>query len=442
MRVALVYPEVADLARFREQRKEFPPFGVLYLGSVLEEAHHEVTILKIAPGRTVLDLRSFDAIGFSMPSSATYGVVRAARFESQYADRPLIMVGGVHASFYPERTLRDLGADVLCIGEGEQTILELLDAACSRDFRPVKGICFLDNGKYVETAKRPLLPDINVLPLPARHLLDREDIVMDDRLSNTDVVMAHIMLSRGCPFPCTFCAAAQTKMQYRSGTSARHELTQLIDRYGIGGFAIVDDNFIVNRRRVLEICDGIADLNLQWSALSRVDTVDEALLAALRRAGCIEIKFGIESGSERLLKAMRKNITRDDIRLAVRAARSAGINVKAFLIHGYPGEDEVSTTETITLLDELANSIERVSLFRFVPLPGTYVYNHAAEFDVHGTDQDPAWDGRWEKYHIHHNTEHWWGTAEQFAVTTSSYERLRAFVEARWPDRHSAQAAA
>lgn len=101
MHVALVYPEVYDLARFKEKRKEFPPFGVLYLASVAEQAGHPVTIFKVTDQDWRLELTSFGAVGFSIPSSATYGIIKNARLDSTYCDDPLIMVGGVHPSFYP-----------------------------------------------------------------------------------------------------------------------------------------------------------------------------------------------------------------------------------------------------------------------------------------------------------------------------------------------------
>jgi radical SAM superfamily enzyme YgiQ (UPF0313 family) len=214
---------------------------------------------------------------------------------------------------------------------------------------------------------RPLMPDIHQLPLPARHLLPAGHVVLPDRLAGTDLRMAHVMFSRGCPFPCSFCAAGQTRIQYRSGASARFGLEHLIAAYGIEGFAIVDDNFIVNKTKVGDICDHIAGLGLRWSALSRVDTIDGPLLAKMAASGCIEVKYGMESGSERLLKAMRKNTRRDQIRSAVHATVDAGIAAKVFVIHGFPGEDDQSTDDTISLLTELAPDLVRVSLFRFVP---------------------------------------------------------------------------
>ncbi|MFI7049039.1 B12-binding domain-containing radical SAM protein [Streptosporangium sandarakinum] len=432
MKIALLYPEVYDMARFSQERKEFPPFGVLYLAAVVEDAGHQVEIRRVAPGHTTLNLTGFDAVGFSLASSATYGLMLQARRESLIDSGALVMVGGVHANFYPAESLRDFAADVVADGESEDIILELLEHASDRDFTGVAGVLFERDGRTMRNPSRPLIRDIDTLPLPARHLLPREDIVLPDRLAGTDTRMAHVMFSRGCPFPCSFCAVGQRRMQYRGGTSARTELTHLIDAYGIEGFAIVDDNFIVNKSKVTDICKHISDLNLRWSALSRVDTVDQALLETMAASGCIEVKYGVESGSERLLKAMRKNTTRAKIRATIRMTARAGIQPKAFIIHGFPGENTETTRETISLLRELRPMLGRVSLFRFVPLPGTEVYNNALLHRIHGTHQQPGWDGDWTKFHIHHNERHWWGDADDWAETERSYAELRAFIEDEW----------
>jgi radical SAM superfamily enzyme YgiQ (UPF0313 family) len=443
MRVALIYPEVYDLARFREGRKEFPPFGPLYLAAAAECAGHDVQILRVSDGHTRLDLRSFDAVGYSVSASATYSLIREARRCSAHSPGALLMAGGVHANFYPRDVLRELDVDVVAVGDSEKTIVALLEQAASRSFQNIPGIWFRDGEAVVENPPLPVLKNgtIDHLPLPARHLLPSGDLIMTDRLAGTDVRMAHVMFSRGCPYRCRFCAVADTPMQYRSGASARAELEHLIEHYDIGGFAVVDDNFIIRRRDVLDICSSIEDLALRWSALSRVNTLRPDLLEALRRSGCIELKLGMESGSARILKAMNKNIRPEQIRAAVYDARAADIGVKLFLVHGFPGEDLESSRETLTLLQELAPCVERVSLFRFVPLPGTYVYENPAEFDLHGTDKDDDWQGDWSKYHIHHNHHHWWGDGEAFAKVEQGYRELRDFVDASWPDRHLPAAA-
>lgn len=432
MKVTLLYPEVYDMARFKEQRREFPPFGVLYLAATIEGAGHEVSIQKITPEIVEVNLTDSDVIGFSLASSATYGLMLQARERSVIRDDSLIMVGGVHCNFYPVMSLDEFRAHVATDGEAEETILEILERRHSCEFTGVPGAIWRRNGELRREPRRPLMKNIDQLPLPARHLLAVEDIILSDRLAGSDVRMAHVMFSRGCPFPCSFCAAGQTRIQYRSGASARRELVHLIDRYEIGGFAIVDDNFIVNKSKVGDICDCIGDLGLRWSALSRVDTVETVLLQKMAVAGCIEVKYGMESGSERLLRAMRKNTTQEQIKRAIRATVDAGIQAKVFIIHGYPGENSETTNETIRLLAALRKEISRVSLFRFVPLPGTQVYDEAEAHGIRGTHTQAGWDGDWSRFHIHHNMRRWWGDDQQWAETERSYRRLLAFVEDNW----------
>lgn len=254
---------------------------------------------------------------------------------------------------------------------------------------------------------------------------------MTDRLANTDLRMAHIMITRGCPYSCHFCASRQKQVQYRSAQNVRKELQQMKADYGIEGFAVVDDNFTVNKKRVKEVCEEVRDLGLYWSALSRVDTVDFETLRAMRDAGCIEIKFGVETGSENLLKAMGKKISRSQIILAIETANSLGIGVKVFLIHGFPGENLTTTRETIELLEEVKGCIERVSLFRFVPLPGSYVYKNPSEFQMN----IPTNAETWKDLHIYHNNRHWWGTSHDFQEMKEAYKELLEYVEMNWPEK-------
>jgi radical SAM superfamily enzyme YgiQ (UPF0313 family) len=429
----MVYPEVFDLARFNEKRKEFPPFGVMYLSAMMEQAGHVVQVFAISFETSAIDFRGFDAVGYSIPSSATFGITKKVRFASKYDEGALIMAGGVHANLYPLQTLDELEPDVVGIGECEQTILDILERGKNADFGNILGVAFKKNGEAVKTPPRRVDKDIDWLPLPSRHLLPRSDIVMSNRLSNTDIEMAHVMFTRGCPFPCRFCAVAQTKIQYRSGASARREIVHLMETYGIGGFAIVDDNFIVDKRKVHDVAESIQDLGVKWSALSRVDTIDKELLTAMASSGCIEIKFGMESGSQRILDAMQKNTTPEQILEAARLSYEAGIKAKFFIVHGYPGENMETTAETIALLDRAKRYVDRVSLFRFAPLPGTYVYNHPEEFGLRGTDRQADWDGNWDKYHIYHNAYHWWGTDDQFEELNRAHTEISNYIDETWP---------
>jgi radical SAM superfamily enzyme YgiQ (UPF0313 family) len=438
MRVAVVYPEVLDMARYRELRKEFPPFGALYIAAALESAGHSVQVFKLSPESLEFDFRDFDVIALSISASATFNLFTECMAKSRVSRDALVIAGGVHANLMPEQTLLDLRPDAVGIGEGEDTILRLIQEKDARNFSAVPGICYLRDGVPIRTERRQLSRNIDRFLFPARHLLSESDFIMDDRMSDTTLRMTHIMPGRGCPFPCRYCASAQTKAQYRTGDNVRRELEHLIEKYRISGFAVVGNDFILNKNNVAEICSAISDLGLQWATLSRVDRVDVETLELMRDAGCYELEFGVESGSQRILDAMDKRATIEQVVFALRETRAAGIKNKVFLVHGYPGEDRASTEETMRLLDQVGDWIDRVSLFRFVPLPGTYVFNNAATLGIRGTALTPDWDGNWGKFHIHHNMHHWWGTEDDFVKLTSSYYTLRDYVESRWPSRYGA----
>lgn len=428
MKIAIVYPEVYDIARFGKKRKEFPPFGVLYLATIVSAQNEmEVKVFSVESDREILDFTKFDVVAFSIPSSVTYDIIKCVRFNSEYANNALIIAGGVHATIFPEQTLRDLKAHAVCIGNGEETMLELLHEQKTRRFYHIDGVCYLANDDVIFTKQRPLKKNLDHLPaIPARQLLPDPDFIMTNRLSNTNLKMTHVMICQGCPFSCNFCASQQKQMQYRSEWHIHQELQHLKDRHGIEGFAVVGDNFLVNKRKVRKICESISSLNLKWSTLSRVDTVDYDSLEIMHDAGCIEIKFGVESGSELILKAMGKGISVNQIYNTIKMTHSVGIKVKAFIIHGYPNENMETTQETIAMLDNLSDKIDRVSLFRFVLLPGSRVYDQAKEnrLLVKGND--------WNNCHIHHNPNHWWGDKDDFAVVEESYRQLDKFIFEKW----------
>jgi coproporphyrinogen III oxidase-like Fe-S oxidoreductase len=162
-----------------------------------------------------------------------------------------------------------------------------------------------------------------------------------------------------------------------------------------------------------------------------VDTVDHELLEVMGEAGCIELKFGVESGSERILRAMGKNISCNQIRQAIILAHSIGIKVKIFLVHGFPGEDLASTKETISLLKEIKPMVERVSLFRFAPLPGSHVFRNAEAFGLN----IPEHVQDWSKFHIYLNNHHWWGSSQDFKQMEDAYLELEKFINDNWQEK-------
>lgn len=426
MKIALISPEYYDIAHFGVKRKEIPPFGVLYLAAVLEQKQIEVDLYRVSKETESLDLSVYDIVGFSISSSVTYPIIKRIRNISRFREKTLLLAGGIHSTIFPEEVLKDLDVNIVCIGEGEITIVEIADAYNFNNYKHISGIAYMDSdGTVIYTPKRELIDDLDTIPFPSRHLLPIEDVVMNDRLSNTKLPIAHILCSRGCPYSCNFCANQEHNIRYRTGKNIRKELEFLIKEYGIKGFCITDDNFIVDKNRIEDICNEIAPLNLKWSSLSRVNTVNEELLLKLKESGCVEIKYGIESGSPRILDLMNKRITIEQIRHAILTTAKVGIKVKAFILHGFPGENIESTIETIQLLESLKDNIERISLFRFVPLPGSPAYYNADKYDLHLSEN-------FEDIFIYNNDRKWWGNEDDQEELEEAYQMLEKYIKDNW----------
>jgi radical SAM superfamily enzyme YgiQ (UPF0313 family) len=425
MKIALISPEYYDIAHFGAKRKEIPPFGVMYLAAIAEQCGATVTIYRVSNENYILNLLDYDIVGFTIPSSVIYSLIKKVRVNSKVRDDALLIAGGIHATLYPNTVLDELSVNLLCISEGEETFKEILNAYKTNQFKNIKGLAYKQKDDLIVTGKRDLIKDIDSIPFPARHLMPIGDIIMNDRLSDTPLRVVHILCSRGCPYNCYFCANQEHGIRYRSSKNIKNELEYLQDKYNIEGFCITDDNFIVQKRNIIDICSEITTLNLKWSSLSRVDTVDLDVLKILKEAGCVELKYGIESGSQRILNAMNKQITVEQISKAIDLTNSVGIKVKAFIIHGFPGENMESTKETISLLYSLKSKISRVSVFRFVPLPGSYVFTHNKEYRL----TVPAC---FEDIYIYNNSRKWWGNNSEKKELEDSYKELEKFVKTVW----------
>ena len=382
MKVIFLYPEYYEIARFGKARKEYPPCGVMYLAAVAEQLCEEVRIQSVSNEIFQFDLCQYDMVLFSLSSSCTYKMMKKCRESSIFSPNTIFVAGGIHASLFPRDVFDDLKLDYLVKGEGEIAITKIIEA--SREGKACTGIKgILNHSNYNEDIEfADYVKDLDKLPLPARHLLPEEDYIMTGRLSIREIKMTHILVSRGCPFNCYFCGGINKNHRYRSATSVHDEIMYLKEKYSLGGFVINDENFTVNKKEVIKICRAIRDIGLPWSALSRVDTIDEEMVAELALSGCIELKFGLESGSDTMLKAMNKRCSVQQAHEALSLCARYGIKAKLFLIHGFPGENMTTTEETIRFLCKNQKLIDRVTLFRWTPLPGSYVYEHAMDYHL------------------------------------------------------------
>jgi radical SAM superfamily enzyme YgiQ (UPF0313 family) len=265
-----------------------------------------------------------------------------------------VVVGGLHATFSPEEVLRHDGIDYVCLGEGEAALLDLVNALESRPGAEARGIANI----WAKNSTRPPLRN-PIEPLDALPFLARD--LMDERWG-----VRHITTQRGCPFPCTYCAARMYDKLYASGDTSSYgrrrglanvlaELTELRAQGPLNYVIFLDDTFTINHRWVREFCKVYGrEFAVPFSLNARVETVTESMLNELAAAGCKHIIYGVESGSERVRREiMKRHAGNERFREVFRWTREAGIMVTANYIIGTPGESRAEMEETIDLHHEL-----------------------------------------------------------------------------------------
>jgi anaerobic magnesium-protoporphyrin IX monomethyl ester cyclase len=282
----------------------------------------------------------------------------------------LLVVGGPLPSLYPVDFLQDF--DVAVVGEGEKTMVDIVDCLEKRqDFSKVKGIAYKKNGKPIINPLQEFIEDLDALPFPTRDLFDNENYknYYSKKFGYTTTSM---ITSRGCPFSCDFCSRPifGNDFRTRSPESIVAEV-ESIASLGYGRVWFSDDCFTLNRRHVIKVCDVLINKNLKigWECLSRVDTMDLEVARKMKQAGCIRVYFGIESGNNKVLALMKKQITTEQASRAVRNAKQAGLQVGAFFIVGYPGETDQTVLDTVNFASSLP--LNYLSFTLPYPIPGT-----------------------------------------------------------------------
>ena len=371
--VLLVYPffrRSLDRSRFR-----FPPLGPAYVAASLRRAGHEVRLLDCTfltrerARRLALAARA-EVVGVYCMATMRDDAVWFARQLRGRCD--LLVAGGPLPTCEPETFLADF--DVVVRGEGEQTIVDVLAAHLAGvGLGAVPGVVVAaaDDGGAVAGPPRPFAPDLDALPFPARDLLPNAAYIRHGR-RHYGYAVTTVMSSRGCPFACEFCSNVVFGSSYRerSPQSVVDEVKQAL-ALGYDRISFSDDVFTMRPERVVAVCDEIERraLSFAWECLARVDGIDRPTAERMRRAGCRTVFFGIESGSDEILRVMRKGITAAQAREAVWAAHDAGLEVGAFFILCYPGDTDETVLETLRFAGSLP--VDYLGLSMPYPLPGT-----------------------------------------------------------------------
>ncbi|MEX1025738.1 MAG: radical SAM protein [Planctomycetota bacterium] len=327
-----------------------------------------------------------DYVGITLFTVGVWSAAKIARRLKRELPGLTIIVGGPHVSSMGRETLeRFFEFDVAADGEAEWILVHLLEALrTGTDLEAVDGLLIRTDEGVVATNKAQALDELDSLPLPAWDLLEGFPGAFRPAIFDFPRgPVATIAASRGCPFHCRFCDTSTFGARLRAYTPAgvvglmRH----LSERYGVRHIMFVDDLFLASRQRVMEFCDRLEEsgLGMTWTCTARVDTVKPDILARMREVGCWEISFGLETGSDALLKAMDKVASVAKSELAVGWTAAAGIRTKGLFMLGYPGETLATIEETKAFARRIP--MDMMNLTKFTPYPGSPIYR-----DLYGTN--------------------------------------------------------
>lgn len=360
-----------------------PPLGLANIAAVLEGENYQVEILdanalRLSESEVAKETGNVDIIGITAMTPFINSAIKVAKEIKKGKPGSTVIVGGAHVTVLPEETLRNVPEiDIIVRGEGEETVVELYEALKSSDsLQKVRGITYRDNGRSKSTPMRPLIANLDSLPFPAYHLLPLHKYKPHPPHGRRLPFMA-MVTSRGCPYNCIFCSKPIFGRKFRSQSPQRiaSEVEYLAGKFKIKEIAFYDDIFTLDKKRIAKLAKEFKkrDLSIPWTCETRVDSVTEELLKEMKEAGCYMIAYGIESGNQTILNSLRKKITIEQVREAVKVTRDIGIQTIGYFMLGSPGETPLTIRQTIDFANYLPLDFAQFSVT--IPFPGTDLYN-------------------------------------------------------------------
>ena len=402
--VPISLPSIAALLRSRG-------FEVLLADCMAENLDSTTTIGKIEKFKPKLVIINF--------STATFPADKNFTLELKKALPQAHLAGiGVHVSTLPEETLIETALDSISRGEPEMTALDLANRLKGKDrLRYVQGLSYRGNPTFVNNPAREFINNLDLLPFPARDLLKNERYKMP--IYNRPYTL--VITARGCPNNCSFCTANiyyGSKIRMRSPENVLDEVEEILKIQKIRDITFWADTFTYERKNVLEICNGIKKrgLKFRWMANARIDRVDPEMLKAMHQTGCQILSYGVESGSQKILNHIGKNITLKQIRQTFAWTRASGIESAAHIIFGLPGETEETIKKTIKFVQEI--NPDYVQFYSAIPFPGTRFYDEAKKKGWITTQN-------WEDYELGKNII----STPKLPVERLAYWRRRAYLQ-------------
>lgn len=402
MKILLTMPTWTDdlggYVRVGKTRNPQVPLGLLYLATLAEDLDHDVTFIDCdVEGVNNRELvrrvtaGSFDLIGFSATSPIYHKAVKSAEAIKRVAPHVKTVIGGDHVNILGRRVLYDV-FDYAVFGEGEETWPELLNAlaAGEKDLHGINGLIWRKGDEIVQNMPRRLFPDMDKLPLPAIHLTRTEDYRMTFGLPKNRNIGKYvsIMMSRGCPFKCTFCSESSdvkyvdqvAKMRFRSAKNIVDELEAHYRNHDVRHFFFMDSNITLKKRHTVEMCEEIIrrKLPITFEGWTRANLINDELMALLVKAGLRRLSCGVESGDPEILKIIKKDVPLEAIREFFRLCGKYEVEPLGSAMLGNPGETRRSIRNTINFLDSIPELLyTNFSIAN--PYPGTEMLTWARQ---------------------------------------------------------------
>jgi radical SAM superfamily enzyme YgiQ (UPF0313 family) len=359
-----------------------PPLGIAYLAAVLKQNNFDVSILDmhiqaLNPEDIIAHYRKEEPriVALSATTPTFPNAVKIAKLIKAWNEKTIIVLGGVHATCLPDECVTFECFDYIVVGEGEFTMLELANSIIHKsiEIEDINGLVYKVGNKTLATKPRRRLEDLDLLPYPARELLD----------VNAYYQKGSIISSRGCPYQCNYCScAAISGHTYRvhSVDYVLNEVEFLMNHYDIKYFDFHDDTFNLYPERVFEICRKIKErqLRFHWGCFCRVVNFSYEIAQAMKDSGCNVIQFGVESGNQKVLDSIKKKISLGEIERAVAAAKRANIqSISCGFIIGHAQDTEESINQTIEFGINLSKiGANNLTISMLTPYPATEVYNN------------------------------------------------------------------
>lgn len=377
------------------------PLGLGYVASFLRQNRPDtkVRILDInafgypeAKVRDILMNTDFDIVGIGGLTSTYRYVKWLAKIIKEIKPDIPVVAGNMVSTACPELLLESSNIDIAVIDEGEKTFTELASAIENkRPLSMVEGIFYKNNGDIIKNSPRKRISDIDSLPFPAWDLFPMDIYLKKSTNSSVSFGLRTVNIStvRGCPYDCIFCSHPFGREVYaRSPESIISEIKELKERYQVKFIHFSDDLSLFNEKRVLNLCEKLIleDLDIRWSVAARVNLVNGNLLKKMSRAGCVEVGYGFESGSQYLLDKMSKRVRVKQAEEAIKMTRNVGIAVRGSFIFGMPGETKETIAETLGFIKRTKLPIYR--FFYATPYPGTQLYKIAKKMNRLPSDED------------------------------------------------------